>query len=160
MITARAALFQGRSLRSAGKDGETNSEGPNELLRQGARLASCAGDILKIYSLSSGIDLSKLSLTPTRDAKERLLPSKPADKADPAESRRNLRTGFDKIETAGKQDRYAGRKHRKRRKRFRSERDSRRKAEITRTRGGAADRRRACRLERDGGRHMHARFPF
>ncbi|NLZ36826.1 MAG: DNA-protecting protein DprA [Clostridiales bacterium] len=111
MITARAALFQGRDLCALpGKIGETNSEGPNELLRQGARLASCAGDILKIYSLSSGIDLSKLSFTPEKETRKKgYSPSKPADKKtrDPAESREIFEPDSTKIETAGKQDRYA-----------------------------------------------------
>ncbi len=111
MITARAALFQGRDLCALpGKIGETNSEGPNELLRQGARLASCAGDILKIYSLSSGIDLSKLSFTPEKETRKKgYSPSKPADKKtrDPAESRESFEPDSTKIETAGKQDRYA-----------------------------------------------------
>lgn len=111
MITARAALFQGRDLCALpGKIGETNSEGPNELLRQGARLASCAGDILKIYSLSSGIDLSKLSFTPEKETRKKgYSPSKPADKKtrDLAESRESFEPDSIKIETAGKQDRYA-----------------------------------------------------
>ncbi|MGI6743144.1 MAG: DNA-processing protein DprA [Eubacteriales bacterium] len=73
MITARAALFQGRDLCALpGKIGETNSEGPNELLRQGARLASCAGDILKIYSLSNAIDLSRLSFNPDKEAQTKI----------------------------------------------------------------------------------------
>ena len=68
MITARAALFQGRDLCALpGKIGETNSEGPNELLRQGARLAASAGDILKINSMANGIDLSKLSFNPDKE---------------------------------------------------------------------------------------------
>lgn len=50
LITARHALYQGRSLYAVpGPVGETSSEGSNYLLKQGAKIVTCAEDILEDY---------------------------------------------------------------------------------------------------------------
>ena len=51
LITASCAVGQGRELFAVpGKVDEINSEGPNELIRNGANVALCAKDIIEHYS--------------------------------------------------------------------------------------------------------------
>lgn len=75
LITARRAIQQGRDIYALpGNVGESNSEGPNYLIKTGAQAATCADDILKNYAYMypGKIDLSKL-LSPIRpDTDERL----------------------------------------------------------------------------------------
>ncbi|MBE6546638.1 MAG: DNA-protecting protein DprA [Ruminococcaceae bacterium] len=50
LITAQKAISQGRELFALpGKINESNSDGPNELIRHGANVALCAEDILRHY---------------------------------------------------------------------------------------------------------------
>ena len=50
LITARDTLMQGRDLFAVpGKLGESNSSGTNDLIRNGAAIATCASDILERY---------------------------------------------------------------------------------------------------------------
>ena len=50
LITAKTALLQGREVFALpGKVGESNSEGPNELIRDGANVALSADDIINHY---------------------------------------------------------------------------------------------------------------
>ena len=69
MITARSALYQGRDLCALpGKIGESSSEGTNMLIKDGARIVTCAMDILEPYRyICEGLDLSRLSY-PRRQA--------------------------------------------------------------------------------------------
>lgn len=64
LITARRAIDQGREVFALpGKINESNSEGPNELIRQGAYAVTCSEDILKHYDFlyRDVIDYSGLS---------------------------------------------------------------------------------------------------
>lgn len=64
LITARKAIDQGREVFALpGKINESNSEGPNELIRQGAYAVTCSEDILKHYDFlyRDVIDYSGLS---------------------------------------------------------------------------------------------------
>ena len=55
LITARSALMQGRDVFALpGKINESNSEGPNELIRDGANVALGAEDILSSYDFLYG----------------------------------------------------------------------------------------------------------
>lgn len=55
LITARCAVEQGRELFALpGQVGESNSEGPNGLIQSGARVATCAQDILSTYDFLYG----------------------------------------------------------------------------------------------------------
>lgn len=50
LITASRALSQGRELFAVpGKVNESNSEGPNELIRNGANVVTCASDLIEHY---------------------------------------------------------------------------------------------------------------
>ena len=62
MITARRAIDQGREVFALpGKIDESNSDGPNELIREGAYAVLCSDDILTHYHFLYGdvIDLGK-----------------------------------------------------------------------------------------------------
>lgn len=64
LITARRAIDQGREVFALpGKIDESNSDGPNELIREGAYTALCSDDILKRYEFLYGdaIDEAKLA---------------------------------------------------------------------------------------------------
>lgn len=64
LITARRAIDQGREVFALpGKIDESNSEGPNELIREGAYTALCSDDILGRYEFLYGdvIDSSRLA---------------------------------------------------------------------------------------------------
>ena len=64
LITARRAIDQGREVFALpGKINESNSEGPNELIQQGAYAVLCSEDILKHYDFlyRDVIDYSRLS---------------------------------------------------------------------------------------------------
>ncbi len=55
LITAKCAVTQGRELFALpGEVGKKTSEGPNELIREGARMARCAEDILNTYEFLYG----------------------------------------------------------------------------------------------------------
>jgi predicted Rossmann fold nucleotide-binding protein DprA/Smf involved in DNA uptake len=50
LITATRAISQGRELFAVpGNIGQSNSDGPNELIRSGANVALCANDIIEHY---------------------------------------------------------------------------------------------------------------
>ncbi|MBQ9783106.1 MAG: DNA-processing protein DprA [Clostridia bacterium] len=69
LITAEKAIAQGRDLFALpGKINESNSDGPNELIRNGANVALCAEDVLKKYEF---IYQSCLSLDRMRMAHQR-----------------------------------------------------------------------------------------
>ena len=63
MITAGTALYQGRDLCALpGKVGESSSEGTNRLIKNGARIVTCALDVLDPYRyVCDGLDLTRLS---------------------------------------------------------------------------------------------------
>jgi len=75
LITARRAIQQGRDLYAVpGNVGETNSEGPNYLIKNGAQAITCADDILKNYAYmyAGRIDLARLLRVEHPNAKKRL----------------------------------------------------------------------------------------
>lgn len=66
LITARCAMFQGRELFALpGMVGVSNSEGTNMLLKNGARIATCAEDILELYQF---LYPSKINIQALRSA--------------------------------------------------------------------------------------------
>ncbi len=76
LITAKDALAQGRDVFALpGEVGAPNSEGPNQLIKDGSYTALCASDILKKYEFLYG-DVADVKRIPERD--------KRADDADSA----------------------------------------------------------------------------
>lgn len=71
LITARHALYQGRTLFAVpGQVGIENTEGSNFLLRNGARVATCAADILERFELMYPLTLRLDRFVPHRPSKE------------------------------------------------------------------------------------------
>ena len=76
LITAKTAVHQGRELFALpGKINESNSEGPNELIRNGARVALSADDILRHYDF---LYHDTLNYTALRKAKNNPKPEREA----------------------------------------------------------------------------------
>ncbi len=91
LITARHALYQGRTLFSVpGRIGEDGSEGTNFLLRQGAIAATGARDILSefefVYPHSLVLDMPIPHISPD-EAKEKLSIKSRTDKANKAKAK-------------------------------------------------------------------------
>ena len=77
MITARAALQQGRDLYALpGKIGEQSSEGPNYLLSNGARIATKASDILEnyVFLFPKKLNVSRASFRESKKQEQRRKP--------------------------------------------------------------------------------------
>ena len=75
MITARRAIDQGREVFALpGKIDESNSAGPNELIREGAYAALCSEDILSHYEFLYGdvIDRAGLARAKKKMAREKV----------------------------------------------------------------------------------------
>ena len=79
LITASKAIAQGRELFAVpGKVNESNSEGPNDLIREGANVALCTDDIVRHYDFlyHDDIDYSGLYVAKRRsDMSDRVLRS-------------------------------------------------------------------------------------
>ncbi len=93
LITARDALMQGRDLFAVpGKLGENNSTGTNDLIKNGAAIATCASDVIERYlPLYPGrLDPAVLSVPKPKLRKPPAMP-KPGDlpeRFDPEEEKR------------------------------------------------------------------------
>ena len=107
MITARSALYQGRDLCALpGKVGESSSEGTNLLIKEGARIVTCAMDILEPYRyVCEGLDLTRLSY-PAHRANTSPRVQTPPEKAIP--QRRRLLPGENQPPVEKKKRAYAG----------------------------------------------------
>ena len=107
MITARSALYQGRDLCALpGKVGESSSEGTNLLIKEGARIVTCAMDILEPYRyVCEGLDLTRLSY-PAHRANTSPRVQTPPEKAIP--QRRRLLPGENQPLVEKKKRAYAG----------------------------------------------------